>query len=263
MPPTRRHLFRVRSPGSPGPEACPPPAPLWPGAPSRPPPPGCSLRPARTSPTRAGKRATSGHISRELGKSCRACTTRKGPQRLTFRLSPAAGHPGVGAPAFRKCPLPRKLGGLAPGPQGTTLNAEHWRRGQGKRFRARRVGAGPAFSAPGSGLGRGLGPLSQWVPRSGPLPRFGWSRRRAAAGEIVSDVPRRGPGFPGPSGPRAPRGAPGRKPDTQCGHQLHMRRPSVRQVPSPSPLAFPARKALRPRPAPRKARRGAPPAPGV
>lgn len=197
-------------------------------------------------------RAESGPTPEFQASSCRP-----------FRLSPAAGHPGVGAPAFRKCPLPRKLGGLAPGPQGTTLNAEHWRRGQGKRFRARRVGAGPAFSAPGSGLGRGLGPLSQWVPRSGPLPRFGWSRRRAAAGEIVSDVPRRGPGFPGPSGPRAPRGAPGRKPDTQCGHQLHMRRPSVRQVPSPSPLAFPARKALRPRPAPRKARRGAPPAPGV
>lgn len=94
--------------------------------------------------------------------------------------------------------------------------------------------------APSPGPGRGLGPLSQWAPRSSPLPRPGRSRRGASAGEIVSDVPRLGPGCPGPAGPRGGRGAPGRKPDAQCGRQLRTRRPCARHIPSPSAPAPPA-----------------------
>lgn len=101
-------------------------------------------------------------------------------------------------------------------------------------------GGSRRLRAPGPGPGRGLGSLSQWAPRSSPLPRLGRSRRGASAGEIVSDVPRQGPGCFGPAGPRGRRGAPGRKPDTQCGRQLRTRRPRARHIPNPSAPASPA-----------------------
>jgi hypothetical protein len=90
------------------------------------------------------------------------------------------------------------------------------------------------------GPGRGLGPLSQWAPRSGPLPRTGRSRRRAAAAEAVRDVPRLGPVSPAPAGPRGWRGVPGRKPGTRCWRQILTRHPPAHQVPSPIAIAPPA-----------------------
>lgn len=100
--------------------------------------------------------------------------------------------------------------------------------GGGSR-RLRAPGPGPG-ARPSQPMGAALEPP--------PPPRE--ESARGLAGEIVSDVPRRGPGCPGPTGPRGRRGAPGRKPDTQCGRQLRTRRPRARPIPNPSAPASPA-----------------------
>lgn len=191
--------------------------------------------PPRVPPARP-KHASSEHISPGPGKGLGPALL--GEKELGDR--PFASIPGPSNP--HPSPGPREVpSASAPGTRGSASGrAADLQRCGGEGSAARilpRARAGPASSAPASpGPGRGLGPLSQWAPRSGPLPRSGRSRRRAAATEVVRDVRRRAPSSrPPPGSVDAPR--PRKEAGTRCGRPARTRRPSARWKSSPGPAA--------------------------
>lgn len=225
----------------------------------------------RPSPARAGKRATSEHLSSVLGKALGPALL--GKEGLRGRLSVSAREPGILELALRREKSTLRFG-----------TSEGWR-GDGARPRLTpnrrpRAGARPpgepsSGSEPaewgrvlpppraGAGAGPGARPAQPMGAALEPPPP---PREESARGLRRGDRERRaapGPWVPGPHRAAWTARRP-RKPDAQCGRQLRTRRPCARHIPSPSAPAPPA---AAERGAPgrrrREAQRGAAPAPGA
>lgn len=150
-------------------------------------PPGCFS--ARRSPAPPEQGNAPPRSTSPRGKHFGARATRKeGPQRPAFRLHPGGRHPGVRAPALRKCPPPRNLRGLERGRRRAALNAKPRRRaccGAGERRAAvpsprssyqsrllRAPGWGRAGGSAGSANGRrAQAPSRAGGVSAGPQPR--------------------------------------------------------------------------------------------